>query len=695
MFPPEARLNDAQRAAVDHGRGPLLILAGAGTGKTKTLAERVGRLLADGAAPERICLLTFSRRAAQEMLTRAGRVAGPSVAGRVCGGTFHAVGHRLLRHHGASLGLAPGFTVLDESDTAELMGYARHELGLASGKGRRFPKAETLAKVYSRMVNTQEPLRVVLESWFPWCATEGDGIADVIRAYMTRKRAQNVLDFDDLLLCWRALGDGRGATHLAAMFDHVLVDEYQDTNALQADIVNLLSPSGEGLTVVGDDAQAIYSFRAASARNILDFPQRFPATTIIRLEENYRSTPPILAVANAVMAEAGEGYGKTLWSARPAGRRPLLRRTLDDGEQARAVADSVLAHRETGVALHEQAVLFRAANHSDALEVELHRRNIPFVKHGGLRFLEAAHVKDLLALLRIIENPHDELAWFRVLRLVDGIGPAKSTRLISDLGVRRSAAGADTDGADVPEARSTSPLARFVTTGPRTGTADDDDELETLRQAMTDCLALSGTARDQPGVEIDRLRRFLDPNIARRYDSAQARIADLDALQRIAAGYASRARLLADLVLDPPASTSDLAGDGSIDDDWLVLSTVHSAKGGEWRVVHVIHASDGLFPSDLSTGKAESLEEERRLFYVAVTRARDVLEINATQQYYFQRHSYADPHGFGQLSRFLSRPVQALLEHEQVGAASVDVVEPCLPLGSVAGVDELVGSLLG
>ena len=693
MFDETTQLNGAQQAAVDHGKGPLLILAGAGTGKTKTLAHRVGRLIGGGATPERVCLLTFSRRAAQEMLARAGRVADPTTARRVCGGTFHAVGHRLLRRHGAALGLSPGFTVLDESDTAELMGFVRHELGLASGKGRRFPKAETLAKVYSRMVNKQEPLREVLESAFPWSAGEVEGIGEVIRAYMTRKRAQNLLDFDDLLLCWRALGDGAGAGPMAGMFDHVLVDEYQDTNALQADIIQLLSPVGEGLTVVGDDAQAIYSFRAASAQNILHFPQRFPGTTVIRLEENYRSTPPILAVANAVMAEASEGYAKTLWSARAAGRRPLLRRTLDDSAQAAAVCESVLGHREAGVLLQDQAVLFRAANHSDALEVELHRRNIPFVKHGGLRFLEAAHVKDLLALLRIIENPHDELAWFRALRLVDGIGPAKTSRLMNDLGIRRPAA------ASV----AVSPLACFVAevdsrrpSGSPSPDADasEQDELVSLREAMADCVALAGATSDQPGVEVERLRRFLDPNVARRYDSSQARLADLDALQRIASGYTSRARLLADLTLDPPASTSDLAGDGSIDDDWLVLSTVHSAKGGEWRVVHLLHASDGLFPSDLSTGRADTLEEERRLFYVAVTRACDVLEINATQQYYFQRHSYADPHGFGQLSRFLSRPVQALFDQEQVLSAGAEAAGPAPAGGSMATVDELVGSLL-
>jgi DNA helicase-2/ATP-dependent DNA helicase PcrA len=619
------------------------------------------------------------------MLTRAGRLADPSAANRVWGGTFHAVGHRLLRRHGSRLGLDQGFTVLDEGDTTELMGFVRHELGLGGAKGRRFPKAETLAKVYSRVVNAQQPLSEVLEQTFPWCVPELDGIRDVIQAYMARKRSQNLVDFDDLLLCWRALGDGPGAELLAGLFDHVLVDEYQDTNALQADIVQLLTPDGTGLTVVGDDAQAIYSFRAATSRNILEFPDRFAGTTIIRLEENYRSTSPILAVANAVMDEAAEGYPKTLWSRRPGGQAPVLRRTLDEAAQATAVCDSVLGHREQGMRLQDQAVLFRAANHSDALEVELHRRNVPFVKHGGLRFLEAAHIKDLLATLRILENPFDELAWFRVLQLVDGVGPARAARLTEALGVRRHP--------DVQQAAQ--PLTQFVDQ-PLAVPAGAQEEMALLQAAVGDCTALARHAPDEalsPAVEMERLRRFLDPSVERRYEQPQPRLADLDTLQRLAGPYASRARLLADLTLDPPSSTSDLAGPGSQDDDWLVLSTVHSAKGGEWRAVHVIHASDGLFPSDLATGKSETLAEERRLFYVAVTRARDVLEINATQRYYYQRNSYADPHGYGQLSRFLSPAVQTLLDHEQVGDSTGDADVPVAG-GSVGGVDELISALL-
>ena len=676
MFDDGWEPNDRQRAAIDHDGAPLLILAGAGTGKTATVAGRVGRLLAHAVPPERVCLLTFSRRAAQEMLGRAGRSADAAAARRVWGGTFHAVGHRLLRQHGSRVGLDTGFTVLDESDTVELIGFVRHELDFDRGKGRRFPKAETIAKVYSRLVNAQEPLSSVLERTFPWCATEIDGVREVIRAYLTRKRDQNLVDFDDLLLYWRALGQAE-PEFMAGLFDHVLVDEYQDTNALQGDIVSLLSPGGAGLCVVGDDAQAIYSFRAATPRNILEFPQRYPGTVIVRLEENYRSTPKILAVANAVMAEAAEGFAKSLWSSRPPGQPGRLRHTLDESAQAVAVCESVLRHREAGLRLQDQAVLFRAAHHSDALEVELHRRNIPFVKHGGLRFLEAAHVKDLLALLRILDNPFDELAWFRVLQLVEGIGAGRAARLADAIGVRRRK----------EDPQSTGPLVRF-TTGRLDAPASSQAELGLLCESLRQCLSV-----ESPATEVECLRRFLDPTITRRFEPAPPRLADLDALQRVAGGYSSRGRLLADLTLDPPSSTSDLAGPGSQDDDWLILSTVHSAKGGEWRAVHLIHASDGLFPSDLATGSTESIEEERRLFYVAVTRAREVLEINATQRYYYQRNSFADRHGYGQLSRFLTAGVRSNLEIDQLHPTGLPPDEA--PRGAVAAkVDALVAALL-
>ena len=621
-------------------------MAGAGTGKTTTLASRVAWLLARGVPPERLLLLTFSRRAAREMSSRAERIAGASDASvdasRIWSGTFHAIGNRLLRLHGRALGLDPSFTVLDQADAADVMNLLRDELGF-SGRERRFPRKETLAGIYSRTVNAGERLADVLKRHYPWCLDEADGIRGIFAAYTERKRAQHVLDYDDLLLFWKALATSPATrTQLAEMFDHVLVDEYQDTNALQADILEGLRPEGtpRNLTVVGDDAQAIYAFRAATVRNILEFPQRFPSTAVVRLEQNFRSTPPILGSSNAVIALSPQRHEKTLWSARRGDIAPTLRTCLDEAEQCDAICETVLAHREEGVPLKEQAVLFRAAHHSDHLEVELTRRNIPFVKYGGLKFMEAAHVKDTLAIMRVLENPHDEVAWFRVLQLPDGMGPATARRLMDVIGVR---AGDTGSGA-------TSPLTRFL-----------DEPIEVPRPALEGVQELRSALRGcsdesvlSPAAQVERLRTFLTPVFARRYDAAAARLRDLDQLAALAAGYEARGRFLAELTLDPPSSTGDLAGPPLLDEDWLVLSTIHSAKGLEWDVVHVIHAADGMIPSDMATGDDDEIEEERRLLYVAMTRARDALHVYRPMRYY--RKPKGDPHSYSQLSRFLEPP---------------------------------------
>ena len=672
----EAELNPQQREAVEHGGGPLLVLAGAGTGKTATLAARVAHLLRQGAEPERVCLVTFSRRAAAEMLARAGHLAEPAQASRVLGGTFHAVAQRLLHRHGHLIGLDPGFSVLDAADSAELLGLVRHELGMGEGKGSRFPRKETLAAILSHVANAQARLSEVVARVFPWCAEDLDGIRSVFAAYTARKRSLQLCDFDDLLLLVRALGRSEvGRDLLAGLFDHVLVDEYQDVNALQLDLVELFRPGGAGVTAVGDDAQAIYGFRAASTAAILDFPSRYPRATVVRLEHNYRSTLPILALANQVMAEAPEGAVKTLWSERTGRRRPHLRTCADEGTQAEAVCDSVLAHREQGVGLRDQAVLFRASHHAAGLELALGRRRIPYVKYGGLRFLETAHVKDLLALLRLLDNPRDELAWFRVVQLLEGVGPATARRVIGQLGVVGAVEAAADPGAPTP-------LARLLAAAPAVPDSARD-ELSALRAALADCV----TCPPPPlGAQVDRLGRWLEPVIQRRYSGAAARTADLHRLAEQAASTGSRSRFVADLTLDPPLSTGDQAGPPSLDDDWLVLSTVHSAKGGEWSVVHLISAADGMFPSDLATGDAESLAEERRLFYVAVTRARDGLEINVPLRHHHHRSRLDDRHSLGQLSRFLSPAVQALMDTEHAGSSPSEL--PDRPSGAtVTGVD--------
>lgn len=630
-------LNEAQRQAVSHVDGPLLVVAGAGTGKTATLAARVASLIERGVRPERILLLTFSRRASREMLSRAERLTSGD-AGRVWGGTFHAVANRLLRSAGRPVGLRPDFTVLDQADGADVMDLIRNELGLST-RERRFPRKETLAAIYSRVVNAGEPLREVIKRHYPWVIDDADDIEGVFRGYAARKRTQNVLDYDDLLLFWKALTSSPNSRdQLAERFDHILVDEYQDTNVLQADIVAGMRPVGtpQNLTVVGDDAQSIYGFRAATVRNILEFPQRFPGTTIVALEQNYRSTPPILTATNAVIALSPQRHPKTLWSARTGVRVPTLRTCLDEAEQSDALCRAVLRHREEGVALMSQAVLFRAAHHSDLLEVELARRNIPFVKYGGLKFMEAAHVKDTLAILRVLENPRDEVSWFRVLQLPDGMGPATARRVMTQIGVQQ----------DADDASPMITLLDGTVEVPRAAL----EGVQQLRSALRGCLDETVLS---PAAQLERLRDFLEPVFARRYQGAGARMEDLNQLSALAQGYESRGRFLSELTLDPPSSTGDLAGSPWLDEDYLVLSTIHSAKGLEWEVVHVIHAADGMIPSDMATGDDDQIEEERRLLYVAMTRARDALHVYFPQRYYRRPRGLEDPHSYGQLSRFL------------------------------------------
>ncbi|HEX4540472.1 MAG TPA: ATP-dependent helicase [Acidimicrobiales bacterium] len=689
-------LNPQQRRSVEHDDRPLLVLAGAGTGKTATLAARLAHLLERGAQPERVCLVTFSRRAAAEMRTRAGHMVDPALAARVVGGTFHSVAQRLLRHHGRLIGLDPSFSVLDAADSTELIGLVRSESDVCGRDGARFPRKETLAAILSRVANAQVRLSEVVARSFPWCSRDIDAMRAVFAAYTSRKRAQQLCDFDDLLLLVRALGGsevGRGM--LSGLFDHVLVDEYQDVNPLQADLVDLLRPGGCGVTAVGDDAQAIYGFRAASTVAILDFPRRYADAAVVRLEHNYRSTTPILAVANQVMADEPGGTVKALWSERPGRRRPLLRSCADEATQAEAVCASVLAHREDGVALRSQAVLFRAGHHSTTLEVALGRRRIPYVKYGGLRFVEAAHVKDLLALLRLLDNPWDEMAWFRVLRLLEGVGPATAGRVLGQLGVRRPDATSDVGPVTDPGAAS--PLTRLLAAAPAVpGPARED--LAGLRAALAECSGAAPAVDTAPpvGAQVDRLRQWLGPVVLRRYDAPAARCSDLERLAEQGAAASSRTGFVSDLTLDPPVVTGDLAGPPSLDDDWLVLSTVHSAKGGEWDVVHVIHAADGMFPSDLATGDEAALAEERRLFYVAVTRARNALEVSMPLRYHRHRHGLDDRHGYAPVSRFLSPAVQSLMDAESAVPSS-DVVPAGAvvsgPAGGVAAVDRLLAEL--
>ena len=661
----------------------MLVVAGAGTGKTWTLACRVAHLIDSGVRPERLLLLTFTRRAAREMLARAGGLIGRDVLGKSWGGTFHAVGNRLLRLYGRPLGVRPDFTVMDQADAADLMDLIRGELGLGTGD-RRFPRKDTLAAAYSRTVNARMKLGLVLERWFPWCAEEIEGVRMIFRSYVERKRAQNVLDYDDLLLYWNALVHTPGpAERIRELFDHVLVDEYQDTNALQAEILAGMWRPGDNLMVVGDDAQAIYAFRSATVRNILEFPETFPGCTVVKLEQNYRSIPPLLHASNAVIQLSPQRHAKELWSARTGERRPLLMTCLDEATQSEAVCRAVLEHREQGVPLKQQAVLFRAAHHSDLLEVELARRNIPFVKYGGLKFLEAAHVKDTLAILRIIENPFDEVSWFRVLTLLEGIGPATARRVLGELGVRRSEdRGVESDPS--------SPLRRLQDHLP-TVSVESRAELRSFADLATDC---SAVPQLPVATQLERIRRFLDPIVTRRYTSADSRLRDLEQLENLAAEAPSRARFIADITLDPPVSTGDLAGPPLLDEDYLILSTIHSAKGGEWDVVHVIHAADGMIPSDMATGHAEEIEEERRLFYVALTRARDALHLYAPLRYYRrQPRGVEDRHTYAQVTRFLPPSIRGLFDEHASHQDPEAWGDPIGGKGSPEPVDALLAEL--
>ena len=635
-------LNPQQLKAVTFGEGPLLIIAGAGTGKTRTLAYRVAWLVSQGVPAERILLLTFTRRAAQEMLNRAHALSRQSTH-KVWGGTFHAVSNRLLRMYGKAIKLSPGFTVADEGDSADLLGMIRNDLGFAS-KDKRFPRKSTIRAIYSRMVNAREKLSAVLEKEYPWCAEAEKGLKQIFTAYTKRKRDRQVLDYDDLLIFWQFLLDvPEVRAHMGGMFDHVLVDEYQDTNIIQAEILQGLRAENKNITVVGDDAQSIYMFRGATVRNILQFPGQFPNTTIVTLEENYRSVEPVLEVANRVMEHAKFKYTKNLWSERKSEQKPVLTTCMDEAEQCRMVCDNVLKHLEEGIPLQQQAVLFRAGHHSDMLEVELARRDIPFHKYGGLRFVEAAHVKDLISLLRIVENPRDDVSWFRALEMLDGVGPKTARKVVNHLAEHEN------DLSSLDDLKMPAPA--------REGFAELVGVIMTLRKAGKKL----GVA-----AQVEQLRTYYEPLLTKMYDNPVPRARDLEQLEQIGQRYRSRQSFITDLTLDPPQSTADLAGPPHKDEDFLILSTMHSAKGCEWDVVYVIHASDGMIPSDMATDDEESIEEERRLFYVAVTRARDRLYALFPLRYYTRKHRYGDAHLYAQLTRFLPDDVTALMEQRVV-----------------------------
>ena len=633
-----SQLNSGQLSACTHDSSPLLIIAGAGTGKTNTLAHRVAHLITSGADPGRILLLTFTRRAAEVMTRRAERIVGKKA--RVSwSGTFHSVANRLLRLHAKAVGLDPSFNVLDRSDSADLLNVVRNDLGFAK-LAARFPKKDTCLAIYSHVVNAREAVEITLKRAFPAYTDWVDQLKQLFRGYVEAKQIRHLLDYDDLLLYWwHLMCHQPSAVSVSSRFDHVLIDEYQDTNAIQAEILYKLKADGRGLTAVGDDAQAIYAFRGATVRNILDFPNRFdPPATVIKLEQNYRSVQPILDASNAVIGLATESFRKNLFSERRSEQKPVLVAAKDEQAQADYIVERVLEQHEAGVPLHHQAVLMRTAHHSDVLEIELGRRNIPFVKYGGLKFLEAAHVKDVVCILRWAENSRDDIAGFRVLQLLPGLGPAQARRLLdngpSAIGHQLSA----------------------VPTAAREHWPSLCELIDGLRSAT------------QWSGQLGMVRKWYEPHLERLYEGGAIRVADLETLESLSRNHASREGFLSDLTLDPPEALGDLAADPLIDDDYLILSTIHSAKGQEWDVVYILNVVDGCIPSDMATGSKEEIEEERRLLYVAMTRARDQLYLMQPHRFYTgTSRRNGDRHIYAPRTRFIPEDLLPLFERQTAG----------------------------
>lgn len=600
----EAELNEAQFRAVTTTEGPLLIVAGAGTGKTRTLVYRVARLIETGARPESVLLLTFTRRAAQSMLARAAGLAD-SRCQRVSGGTFHSLGHGVLRKHGEGAGVSRNFTVLDSGDTEDLIDLLRRQLRLT--RDRHFPRKRTICAIFSMMVNKVSTLEEVLKVSYPHFVDERATLQELYDTFEEFKRARQLLTYDDLLVRFREALEGSPelCRQLSEQYRYVMVDEYQDTNKLQAQIIRLLAAAHDNVAVVGDECQSIFSFRGASHKNMLEFPGLFPSAQVIKLEENFRSTQPILDLANAIIADAVGGYGKQLFSrVDDKGDSPLMVTARDENEQSRFVAERIWELREEGVPLHEIAVLFRAGSHSFDLEIELAKHGIPFRKYGGIKFAESAHVKDALSFLRVVSNPSDTLSWFRALKLLDGVGDATVNQILEHLGVERR---------EFRASKTKEALFRKLHKFPaRPGYKEQLIKLARMLSALV--------GEKSPVAQLSAALRFYKPILKARYDDHPRRARDLEHLQAIAKRYKSSSELLADVALDPSdASQRDGRERGG---GHVTLSTVHSAKGLEWDAVFLIWMTDGWFPSTRSYDEFEDLEEERRLLYVAATRAR-------------------------------------------------------------------------
>lgn len=626
-------LDDEQRRAVEHDAGPVIVAAGAGTGKTRTLTARVARLLDSGVAPERVLLLTFTRRAAAAMTGRAAaQCADPTAAPRMWSGTFHAVAHRLVAEHAQHLGLAE-VTVLDPGDVVDLIDLIREEHGL-TGTGGRLPTSQSIADICSRAINTGVPAREVMAEQFPWCLEHAAAINGLLRDYGARKRARGLLDFDDLLLYWRALlADPATGERIRARWDWVLVDEYQDVNQIQVDIVRLLRPDGRGLTVVGDDAQAVYAFRGATSEHLLRLHEDLPDASLVRLERNFRSSQQVLDLANVV--RPGQMPLHLLADRGACGPRPTLLTCANADDEARAVADAVLEAHQNGMDLREQAVLMRTGTHSTQLEIELAVRHIPFVKFGGIGYLDTAHVRDLIAAFRVALNPSDEVSWYRLLTRHRAIGKV-SARALAAMLCTGEATPADVVAAAPAKARSAlgATLARLAPAASGHVVAD----------------------------VVEACHQGVQPLLRAHYVDWERRASDVEALAQAASRQVDLRSFIAEATIDPASVSADWAKKPHLDEDYLTLSTIHSAKGLEWRSVHLLRACDGALPSDMALTSREGLEEERRLFYVAVTRARDDLHVYAPMRLPVHPTNLHARHVIAKPSRFLTPEALATME---------------------------------
>ncbi len=630
----EAELNPSQYQVATAFDGPILVVAGAGSGKTRTLTYRVARMVESGIPPESILLLTFTRKAAQEMLRRAAGLLD-SRCERVSGGTFHSFANLTLRRYANALGFQSGFTILDQADSEDVVSLLRDQLGL-NKKNRRFPNKRTAHAIISKSVNKSLPIQQVVEQYYSQYLEESEDLQELSRAYKQYKFTHQLMDYDDLLVYMQQLLEQHPTIRerLSGSYRYIMVDEYQDTNKIQAKIVQSLASTHHNVMAVGDEAQSVYSFRGAHYRNIIEFPDQFPGTRIIKLEENYRSVQPILDLTNSIIKQAQDSFQKHLFTEKKGGELPALISASNEHQQSQFIAQRILELREEGIDLSDIAVLFRSSYHSFDLELELNKCNIPFVKVGGFKFIEAAHIKDILAYLRVLVNPLDTISWTRMLTLIEKIGPKTSSKIIQQL---QQEVEGDCDPfsylAGYPG------KAKYAPALQRLGGI-----LESIRPLL-------------PFEQVQNLLEYYLPIMREKYDRIQKREQDIEQLGRITERFDKLQDFLAEVTLEPPNKSVDGMMDTSTEDEHLVLSTIHSAKGLEWNSVFVIWLLDGRFPSMYAANDNESLQEELRLLYVATTRAMTNLYLTYPVYYDTRAGMF-----FSQPSRFLDNIPEACLE---------------------------------